>query len=135
STESWNPLGRLLEAGRPVIRYDMRGQGASDKPEGPYSRERHALDLLAVLADLHEQGSTPLHLVGLSNGGYVAQLLLAWLVDPALAPAEASRTGLERLRGAVAGLALLDSFASVDARLAAAVRAWLGALDAGGAAA
>lgn len=138
STDSWNPLGRLLEAERPVARYDMRGQGASDKPAGPYRRERHARDLLAVLADLAERGLTPLHLVGLSNGGYVAQLLLAWLVEPALAPAELTAEERERLaslRPSVAGVALLDSFATVDARLAAAVRAWLGALEWGGAAA
>ena len=46
STDSWNLLGRLLQPQRTVLRYDMRGQGASDAPSGPYLRERHARDLL-----------------------------------------------------------------------------------------
>ena len=35
STESWNQLGRLLQKERAVVRYDMRGQGASGAPAGP----------------------------------------------------------------------------------------------------
>ncbi|MFA5550310.1 MAG: alpha/beta hydrolase [Trueperaceae bacterium] len=139
STDSWNLLGRLLQPQRTVLRYDMRGQGASDAPVGPYRRERHARDLLALLADLDQRGLAPLHVVALSNGGYVSQLLLAWLQQPELA-LEENLTGHEleqlgRLRGSVASLTLLDTFAAADARLQAAVRAWLGALATGGAAA
>lgn len=32
-----------------VIRVDLRGRGKSDAPDGPYSMEAHALDVLAVL--------------------------------------------------------------------------------------
>lgn len=139
STESWNQLGRLLQGGRTGLRYDMRGQGMSDAPQGPYLRERHARDLLALLEDLRQRGRTPLHVVALSNGGYVTQLLLAWLHDPELAAAaglsERELELLEQHRTTLASLTLLDTFASADARLQAAVRAWLGALAAGGAAA
>jgi len=137
TTGSWNALARLLEPERSVVRYDMRGQGASDAPAGPYRRERHARDLLALLADLAGRGLAPLHVAALSNGGYVAQLLLAWLADPELAvglPRE-EQARLRALRGAVASVTLLDTFAAVDARLRAAVRAWLTALELGGAAA
>lgn len=139
STESWNQLGRLLQDGRTILRYDMRGQGASDAPPGRYLRERHARDLLALLEDLKERGRAPLHVVALSNGGYVTQLLLAWLHDPALAEAaglsERELGLLAGHRATLASLSLLDTFATADARLQAAVRAWLGALAAGGAAA
>lgn len=137
STESWNQLGRLLQPERTVIRYDMRGQGASDAPAGPYLRERHAQDLLSLLTDLAARGLTPLHVVALSNGGYVAQLLLGWLERPELAEGAglnaAELTQLAGTRGSFLSLTLLDTFASADARLQAAVRSWLGALEAGGA--
>lgn len=136
ATSSWNLLARQLGGERPVIRYDMRGQGASDAPAGPYRRERHAKDLLALLVALKGRGLTPLHLVALSNGGYVLQLLLAWLAEPRLAEAagltEAELADLEGLRGAALSVTLLDTFATVDARLAAVVKGWLAALEYGG---
>lgn len=139
STEGWNGLGRLLERRRPVVRYDMRGQGASDAPAGPYLRARHARDLLALLTDLHARGLTPVHLVGLSNGGYVAQLLLAWLLDEELARAAgltAAELGeLAALHAQLQSLTLLDTFYAADARMRAAVASWLSALTLGGAAA
>lgn len=137
STESWNQLGRLLRQERPVVRYDMRGQGASDAPAGPYTRERHARDLLGLLQDLSERGLTPLHVVALSNGGYVTQLLLGWLHHAGLAAAaglsESQRDALAERGDDILSLTLLDTFARVDARLHAAVRSWLNALAAGGA--
>lgn len=129
STEGWNGLARLLGTERVVVRYDMRGQGASDAPPGPYLRDRHATDLLALLADLRERGLTAVHLVGLSNGGYVAQLLLAWLQD------EGSGAIARAARPQLASLTLLDTFYSADARLKAAIRSWLSALSFGGPAA
>jgi len=139
STESWNQLGRLLQKERAVVRYDMRGQGASGAPAGPYTRERHARDLLALLNDLGGRGLTPLHVIALSNGGYVTQLLLGWLQDEGLATAaglhEAELALLPKHCGSILSLTLLDTFARVDARLHAAVRSWLNALAAGGAAA
>lgn len=49
-----------------VILYDMRGQGQSDKPEGPYSFDIHAEDQKALLEDL---GFSIVHHVGISYGG------------------------------------------------------------------
>ncbi|MFW9833223.1 MAG: alpha/beta fold hydrolase [Candidatus Thorarchaeota archaeon] len=48
-----------------VILYDMRGQGQSEKPEGPYSFEIHAEDQKALLDDL---GVSKVHHVGISYG-------------------------------------------------------------------
>ena len=53
-----------------VIRYDCRGQGMSDKPDDDYSQQMHAEDLYSLLEALN---INKIHLVGLSNGGMIAQ--------------------------------------------------------------
>lgn len=68
-------MGRLAEAGRFVVRYDHRDTGRSTTfPPGvtPYSIDDLADDALAVL-DAHEL--THAHMVGMSLGGLIAQLL------------------------------------------------------------
>ena len=63
----WDRLVAALPAGLPVIRYDLRGFGASIAQEGlPFS---HAEDLLALLDALAIDRTIP---VGLSMGGGVA---------------------------------------------------------------
>ena len=42
----WNPQLELLESHFKVLRYDMRGHGASDAPEGAYTLELLAEDCL-----------------------------------------------------------------------------------------
>ena len=49
----WDPIISLLPKGLRIIRYDMRGHGKSDCPEGPYSmgalvRDAEGLDLISV---------------------------------------------------------------------------------------
>jgi 3-oxoadipate enol-lactonase len=68
--EAWEPLMPYLEPFR-VLRYDMRGQGRSDVPEGAYTPGLHADDLEALLQALNIK---TYHLLGLSNGGIVAQV-------------------------------------------------------------
>ena len=53
-----------------VLRYDCRGQGNSDKPDGDYSQLAHARDLRDLMDNLNIQKA---HVVGLSNGGMIAQ--------------------------------------------------------------
>jgi 3-oxoadipate enol-lactonase len=53
-----------------VLRPDLRGCGASDKPPGPYSPALFARDLDALCAAV---GVEPVHVVGISMGGVVAQ--------------------------------------------------------------
>ncbi|WP_337868232.1 alpha/beta hydrolase [Meiothermus sp.] len=69
-TEAWEPLMPHLQ-GFTVLRYDMRGQGQSAVPEGPYTPALHADDLEVLLQTL---GIDNYYLLGLSNGGIVAQI-------------------------------------------------------------
>lgn len=139
STNSWTAFARELSSrhGRAVIRYDMRGQGTSDAPAGAYLRDRHALDLLLLLQDLKARGLTPLHVMALSNGGYVAQQLLTWQMLTRALATDVELPGADHeliaaLPDLIASLTLVSTFSHVDARLAAIVRSWLGALSWGG---
>ena len=70
--EMWDwQMPALLEHFR-VIRYDSRGHGRSDAPEGPYSIDSLARDALAVL---DAAGVRRTHFLGLSKGGMVGQWL------------------------------------------------------------
>lgn len=62
----WNPQLTALEEHFRVIRYDTRGHGASPVPDGPYSIDDVADDLIAVLDRFDLERA---HLVGLSLGG------------------------------------------------------------------
>jgi 3-oxoadipate enol-lactonase len=53
-----------------VLRWDLRGAGASDKPPGPYDPALFAGDLAALLDGLGEPAA---YVVGHSGGGVVAQ--------------------------------------------------------------
>ncbi len=66
NTTSW--LFQLPELARRyrVLAYDMRGQGQSEHPEGEYSLELHAEDLVSLMDAL---GIEKAHLVGTSYGG------------------------------------------------------------------
>ncbi len=50
----------------------MRGHGKSEKPEGPYSIEQFADDILDILSGL---GISEAHFIGLSMGGSILQYL------------------------------------------------------------
>ncbi|HXB54153.1 MAG TPA: alpha/beta hydrolase [Vicinamibacteria bacterium] len=103
----WGPQMAPLAAERTVVRYDLRGYGASGRPTGPYS---DAEDLLALLDALGLEQPT---LVGLSLGGRVAldfcllhpgrvgQLVLASSGPSGLVPSESLRQ---------AGRALFEAF-------------------------
>ncbi|MFW6054873.1 MAG: 3-oxoadipate enol-lactonase [Thermodesulfobacteriota bacterium] len=62
----------LTEAGYRVLRYDSRGHGRSDAPEGPYSMEMLSRDVVGLLDEL---GLERVVFCGLSMGGMVAQML------------------------------------------------------------
>ncbi|MGW6268904.1 3-oxoadipate enol-lactonase [Streptomyces sp. NPDC055060] len=55
-----------------LLRYDARGHGASDVPDGPYSLDRLGRDVVELLDALSLQR---VHVLGLSLGGIVAQWL------------------------------------------------------------
>ena len=108
--ESWDPVLPHL-TGFTLLRYDMRGQGESEAPEGPYPPRAHAEDLLALLDEA--KLSRPA-LVGLSNGGIVAM--------------EAALLAPERF----SALVLCCTTPYLDAALRAKVESWLHALKTGG---
>jgi len=65
----WQPVAERLAVDMPVITYDCRGHGQSDKPQGPYTVELFARDL----ADLLDQiGWTSARVAGASMGGCIA---------------------------------------------------------------
>lgn len=74
----WDALLPLLPPGLRVIRFDLRGHGLSDCPDGPYGME----DLTADAAGLIDALSCgPVVLVGLSIGGMIGQMLAATRPD------------------------------------------------------
>lgn len=66
----WSPHVAALAALHRVLRWDLRGAGASAKPPGPYTPALFAQDLAALLDSLGEED---VHLVGHSGGGVVSQ--------------------------------------------------------------
>ncbi|MCE8514424.1 3-oxoadipate enol-lactonase [Ruegeria pomeroyi] len=74
----WDPILPHLPAGLRLIRYDKRGHGLSDAPDGPYAMGtlvRDAERLLDML-DIREAA-----VVGLSIGGMIAQGLAVKRLD------------------------------------------------------
>ena len=68
----WDPQVAVLKSGYRVLRYDTRGHGGTDAPEGPYTLEQMAEDIKALLQTL---GIPRTHFMGLSMGGMIAQVL------------------------------------------------------------
>jgi 3-oxoadipate enol-lactonase len=66
----WDPQMAALEATHQVLRYDIRGHGASDVPEGVYTLGQLVADAVALMDAL---GIQKVHFVGLSMGGMIAQ--------------------------------------------------------------
>lgn len=55
-----------------VLRYDTRGHGGSDAPDGPYSLDRLGRDVIEMMDALQVERA---HFCGLSLGGFVGQWL------------------------------------------------------------
>lgn len=65
-------------AGYRMLRYDTRGHGGTDAPDMPYSISMFAADVIGLLDALNIE---KVHFVGLSMGGFIAQLLAAHYSD------------------------------------------------------
>jgi 3-oxoadipate enol-lactonase len=74
SCRMWDAQVPSLESHYRCIRYDHRGQGQSDVPEGGYDMDTVAEDAAALIRALDVQ---PVHFVGLSMGGFVGMRLAA----------------------------------------------------------
>jgi pimeloyl-ACP methyl ester carboxylesterase len=69
SVRDWQNQAAYFSKEYRVITFDYRGQGASDKPPGPYSISLFCDDTAGLLRSID---AWPAHLVGLSMGGMVA---------------------------------------------------------------
>ncbi|HEX4750511.1 MAG TPA: alpha/beta hydrolase [Bryobacteraceae bacterium] len=67
-------VAERLEGRRPLLAFDLRGRGDSDKPEGPYGLAQHARD---VAVAMQEFGLGRSVVMGHSMGGFVAMALAA----------------------------------------------------------
>jgi len=94
-----------------VLRYDCRGQGESDKPDMPYTHEMHARDLAELMEKLSLSSA---HIVGISNGGMVAQHMALDFPDK------------------VRGLVLTDTTSSITPLLNTILTSWIELIKAGG---
>lgn len=94
-----------------MLRYDCCGQGDSDKPDTEYSQEQHAEDLAGLLGKLEIPKA---HIVGLSNGGMIAQHFALRYPE---------KTG---------ALVLVDTCSYVDTLLNLIITSWIRAAEAGG---
>lgn len=101
------PFGRRYT----VLRYDCRGQGLSDKPDTPYSQEMHAEDLKNLLKKLDIPKA---HIIGLSNGGMIAQHFALLYPEK------------------IGALVLVDTCSQVDMLLELAIKSWIRAAEEGG---
>ena len=68
----WQLQRIALAPSHRVIAFDNRGAGRSDKPRGPYSIDRMALDAIEVLDAC---GVEQAHVVGASMGGVITQVI------------------------------------------------------------
>ncbi len=68
----WDGVAALLKDSYTVLRYDQRGHGRSQAPPGPYTMDMLADDAADLIG---AQAAGPVHFVGLSMGGMVAQAL------------------------------------------------------------
>ena len=68
----WQPQMDMLESAFRVLRFDTRGHGDSDTPQGSYSLEQLAMDAIGLMDALKVDA---VHFVGLSMGGMIGQSL------------------------------------------------------------
>ena len=68
----WDPQAAVLKSEYRVLRYDTRGHGGTDAPQGPYTLELLADDVKELLRVL---GLPNTHFMGISMGGMIGQIL------------------------------------------------------------
>lgn len=69
---TWDALSAALEPHYRVVRFDARGHGKTDAPEGPYAFETLAADVIGLMDHV---GIDKARFLGLSMGGMVGQYL------------------------------------------------------------
>lgn len=69
----WDGVAALLARAHTVLRYDHRNHGGSERVAEPFGMQALARDAAALIE--RETGGEPVHFVGLSMGGMIAQQL------------------------------------------------------------
>ena len=72
SVRMWDPQVEAFQSTFRILNYDMRGHGATSAPQGPYSLEMLADDVLGLMKHLKIPKAT---WCGLSIGGMIGQTL------------------------------------------------------------
>jgi 3-oxoadipate enol-lactonase len=111
TTVHWRPQALYFKKEYPILLYDARAQGKSERGPSPLTLDSHVDDLLSLLVHL---GLEKVLLVGLSHGAHVA------LAMAAKNPAQ------------VDGLVLCSMAAEASARARTALLSWERILRAGG---
>ena len=70
SLEMWEPQLAVLEPEFSVVRYDTRGHGQSDAPEGQYDMDMLGKDAVELMDHLNIESA---HWLGISLGGMIGQ--------------------------------------------------------------
>ena len=131
----WDSVLPLLPAGLRFVRFDLRGHGLSDCPDGPYAMDDLAADAAGLIETL---GAGPVVVVGLSIGGMIGQALAAKRPDlvralvlsntaPRMGTPEMWRARIDTIRvGGLAGMqdAILDRWFGPDFRSRPEARLW-----------
>ena len=81
NTIVWSRQASRLAEKHSLVRFDNRGAGRSDVPEGPYTIQMMAADTVQLLDELD---ITAAHIVGSSMGGMIAQEVAIQYPDKAL---------------------------------------------------
>lgn len=107
---TWDALTAALEPNYRVVRFDARGHGKTEAPEGPYAFETLAADVVGLMDHL---GIDKARFLGLSMGGMVGQYLgilypdrfhcLCLVATTSAVPAQAHPLWDERIRVASTG--------------------------------
>jgi 3-oxoadipate enol-lactonase len=92
----WQPQMAVLESAFQVLRFDTRGHGGSDAPQGAYSLELLTADAVGLLDALNFE---TVHFIGLSMGGMIGQCL-ALCDTAAIMPEESQPIWQQRIDAA-----------------------------------
>ncbi|MDI6601872.1 MAG: alpha/beta hydrolase [Thermoanaerobacteraceae bacterium] len=107
----WSEIIQCMEDEFRIITYDLRGQGLSDKPDEVYYTRQHVKDLIGLMDHM---GLEYAHLVGLFNGGAIAQ--------------SAAIDYPEKVRS----LALIGSYSHTDRMLMSKIKSWISTAERAG---
>ena len=112
--DMWEPQVEALRTRFRIVRYDVRGHGASPAPPGPYTIADLGGDLIAMFDGL---GIERAHVCGLSLGGMIGMWLAAHApgrVDRLVVCASSAQLGPPEAWSARAATVLVDGLAAVS---------------------